>query len=158
MQGCVILSWCISGNKYGRKKSKWIQVCKSRIQVKNCRSLFVRQVMKKEEFSRMSAERTLNLEVVVFIVIQNSCRDGGGADKVVTLVAKMVYGKMSARSWYLMRPSPIRGAFLQTSCRTLFSPQIQLIVLRCMFIDYIHQPIHREKVSSDLEINCVFPR
>ena len=44
----------------------------------------------------LSAERTLNLERVVLIVIRNSCRGGGADDKFVTLVVTMVYGRMSA--------------------------------------------------------------
>ena len=45
----------------------------------------------------MIAERTLNLELVMLIVIQHLCRGGRGVadDRFVKLVVKMVYGKMS---------------------------------------------------------------
>ena len=70
--------------------------------------------------SLVSAARTLDLELAVLIAIQNLCwggwGGGGGADdRFVTLVVKMVYGKISLRSW------PISANFLQTSCCTAFS-------------------------------------
>ena len=51
-----------------------------------------------EERSRMSAARTLNLEFVVLIVIQNLCGGGGADDKFDILVVKVVYIKITASS------------------------------------------------------------
>ena len=88
----------------------------------------------------MSAARSLNLELVVLIIIQNLCRNGGADDEFVILVVKMMDGKMSAFSRRIShstsRPRTIPTSFLQAYCYTPFSQQGALISY-LLFLHYM---------------------
>ena len=76
---------------------------------------------------KMSAESTLNLELVVLIIIQIYVITVGTVDKFVTLAVKMVYGKMSAFS---MLPADILLStfFTRITSNTALSNRVQLII------------------------------
>ena len=67
--------------------------------------------------------KTMNLELVVLIVIQDLCRVGETGDEFVTLVVKNVLGKIFVLevSHSACRPCAIPAGFLQKPCPTPIS-------------------------------------